>query len=191
MVRALVLGDDATARYHARQLRPVADVRLVGSEHRAALRRFLLHGAANDVVVPHPLMPHLLRDFVAEVQGADIADPPSGWGLPFETPGPDQSLYLSAAGWRCPATCVEPAHCPVLHAPKDWSLANLIEERAEALGYRPAIFRCLHYANGVAAVQARDIRQAAVPRLAKGRRMLVATSSHCHAAVGAIQRPTN
>jgi hypothetical protein len=79
----------------------------------------------------------------------------------------------------------------VLHAPKDWSLADLIEERAEALGYRPAVFRSLHYANGVAAVWARDVLQAAVPRLSEGRRMLVATSSHCHAAVGAIQRSRN
>ena len=190
MPQALVLGDDATARYHARQLRPVAGVELVGSEHRRVLRRFLFHSAADDVVVPHPLMPHLLRDFVAEVLAADIADPPTGWGLPFETPGADHSLYLSAAAWRCPATCIEPAHCPVLHAPKDWSLADLIQERAEALGYRPAVFRCLHYANGVAVVPARDVLQAARAPLAKGRRMLVATSSHCHAAVGAIQGST-
>ncbi len=108
--------------------------------------------------------------------------------VPYEHPGLSGELYLSAAAWRCPATCIEPAHCPVLHAPRDWDLADIIEERAASLGYLPAVFRCLHFAGGVGAVAVGDML-AARDRLASapaGGVALVALSSRCHAAVGAL-----
>jgi hypothetical protein len=81
---------------------------------------------------------------------------------------------------------VEPAHCPVLHAPRDWDLAEIIEQQARALGYEPAVLRCLHLANGVGAIRVSDVL-AARERGRSACRVLVATSSRCHAAVGALR----
>ena len=131
-------------------------------------------------------MPHLLWRWLAGELGASAAEVPRGWALPFEVPGADGELYLSAAAWTCPATCVEPAHCPVLHGPKDWDLAGLIEGRARELGFEPVVFRVRHYAAGVATIPAAALQAALRTRAS---RLLVATSSHCHAAVGALLAP--
>ena len=141
---------------------------------------------AEDRLVPAPLAPHLLWEWLAGELDAERLPPPRRWRLPYEQPGPAGEVYLSAAGWTCPATCVEPAHCPALHAPRDWDLASMIEERAAELGCRPAVFRCLHLANGVGAVPVGDLL-AARDQAAPGRPVLVATSSRCHAAVGLLR----
>ena len=149
------------------------------------LRGWLRAASDSDFLIPAPLAPHLLWEWLAFELGATRLDPPRGWGLPYEQPGPGQELYLSAAAWTCPATCVEPAHCPVLHAPRDWDLADVIAAKAVALGFEPAILRCLHLASGVGGIRVRDIREA-TRRAAQADRVLVATSSRCHAAVGAL-----
>jgi len=62
----------------------------------------------------------------------------------------------------------------------------VIEERARDLGYHSAVFRCVHLAYGVGGVRVGELlgaREGAAP----GRRILVATSSRCHAAVGALR----
>jgi hypothetical protein len=143
---------------------------------------------SGDCLVPAPVAPHLTWEWLAAELGASPFDPPGGWGLPYEQAGRAGELFLSAAAWRCPATCVEPAHCPVLHGPRDWDLGDLIAERATAFGYEPAVFRCVHLAGGVGAVPVRDLLEAR-QRLASapsGTRALVALSSRCHAAVGAL-----
>ena len=113
---------------------------------------------------------------------------PEGWRLPYEVPGPDGVRFLSAAGWVCPSTCIEPDHCPALHAPRDWDLSVLIERRAVELGWEPAVFRCLHLTHGVGTVPAASLLAARerVAALPPGARVLVATSSRCHAAVGGL-----
>ncbi len=149
---------------------------------------WLASAGIGDQLVPAPLAPHLTWEWLAAELGASLADPPRGWGLPYEQPGRTVEPYLSAAAWRCPATCVEPAHCPVLHGPRDWDLGDLIAERATGFGYEPTVFRCVHLAGGVGAVRARDLLEAR-HRLASapsGTRALVALSSRCHAAVGAL-----
>jgi hypothetical protein len=144
--------------------------------------------ADGDHLVPAPVAPHLTWEWLAAELGASPADPPSGWGLPYEQPGRAGELFLSAAAWRCPATCVEPAHCPVLHGPRDWDLGDLIAERALAFGYEPAVLRCVHLAGGVGAVPVRDLLEARqrLKSARSGTRALVALSSRCHAAVGAL-----
>lgn len=145
--------------------------------------------AYGDHVIPAPWMPHLLWSWLLRAAGASACEPPSGWGLPFEVAGEPGVRFLSAAGWTCPATCVEPAGCPALHAPRDWDLAAIIAERSEALGWIPAVLRSKHLAFGVASVPVGDLlearrRLAAAP---PGARALVATSSHCHAAIGGLR----
>jgi hypothetical protein len=170
----------------ARELAGAREVTLVTAHWLPFLREWLAEAGPDDRVIPAPLAPHLLWEWLAAELAADRVTPPRGWRLPYEQPGPAGELYLSAAAWTCPATCVEPRHCPILHAPRDWDLADAIEERAAALGYRPAVFRCLHVANGVGGVRVGDLL-AARAGAAGGPPVLVATSSRCHAAVGALR----
>ena len=184
--RVLVVDHDQECRA-ASEFEGAAEVTLLTADWGQFLRGWLADEARpEDHVIPAPLAPHLLWEWLAAELGAERLPPPVGWRLPYEQPGRAGELYLSAAAWTCPATCVEPAHCPVLHAPRDWELADLIEQRATLLGYRPAVFRCLHLAHGVGGVRAGDLL-AARQEAASGERVLVATSSRCHAAVGALR----
>jgi hypothetical protein len=160
----------------------------VVEEWTSFLARWLPSAGAGDHLIPAPFAPHLLWSWLAAELGARPVAPPGGWGLPYEATGADGALFVSAAGWRCPATCIEPAHCPALHAPRDWDLADLLEAGAMARGYRAAVFRCLHLAAGVGSIRAEEIL-AARARLSSGvgPPVLVATSSHCHAALGALR----
>lgn len=143
---------------------------------------------ASDFLVPSPYQPHLLRGWLASELSLVPAPAPSGWALPFEVPGAEGVRFLSAAAWRCPATCVEPAHCPALHAPRDWNLGDLLTEGALARGYEPAVFRCLPVAQGIAGISVATILEARDRCRSAGRPILVATTSRCHAAVGALVR---
>jgi hypothetical protein len=164
-----------------------AEVALERGEWSDFLEGWMPQASTHDHLVPTPWAPHLLCEWLAKDLGAEIVEPPRGWRLPYEV-AVGNTVYLSAAAWSCPATCVEPAHCPALHAPRDWDLGDLIEAEAQARGYRPAIFRLRHLGGGVAGISLRDVRALRAPlgRIAQGRG-LVATSSRCHAAVNAIQ----
>ena len=188
MPELLVLGGDTAAEHHVRQLTRAlgpGSIRVVSSNWTEAIREWVPRAAPEDQLVPAPTMPHLLWEWLGTELGATPGPVPRGWRLPFEAPGPAGEVYLSAAAWTCPATCVEPGHCPALHAPRDWDLADLIEERALELGYTPIVFRVSHYAAGVASIPASALQAA---RHAAGLRLLVATSSRCHAAVGVLLR---
>ena len=189
VAEVLVLGGDAAGDFHARTLARAlgpASITLVARDWLAVIRDWVPRASPEDQLVPAPTMPHLLWRWLATEIDAQPGPVPRGWGLPFELPGADGELYLSAAAWRCPATCVEPPHCPALHAPRDWDLASIIERRAVELGYQPAVFAVRTYAAGIASIPASSLQAA---RSIRGPRILVATSSHCHAAVGALVRP--
>ena len=195
-MRLLVIGGDRFGEYHARQLRrgvasgalpASAVVEVLSSDWLSGLRAWLRQAGPDDHLVPAPLMPHLAWEWLGGELGRSFAEPPTGWSLPFELES-GGAVYISAAAWTCPATCIEPSHCPVLHAPRDWDLGDVILARALELGYEPAVFRCLHLAMGVGTVPAPALLEAR-SRLgaSDGRRSaLVATSSRCHAAVGVL-----
>jgi hypothetical protein len=183
----LLIVDRDPACAAGRELAGAPEVALVTADWLDFLTRWLPGAAPDDRVIPAPFAPHLLWEWLAGELAADRMAPPRGWRLPYEQPGAAGELFLSAAGWTCPATCVEPAHCPALHAPRDWDLADTIEERAAALGYRPAVLRCLQVANGVGGVRVGDLVAAARESAGDARPVLVATSSRCHAAVGALR----
>jgi hypothetical protein len=186
--RLLVVDRSASCRAAA-EFAGAPEVSVVTADWLAFLRRWLAEGDAgpDDQVIPAPLAPHLLWEWLTMELGAERVPPPRGWRLPYEAPGRSGEVYLSAAGWTCPATCVEPAHCPTLHAPRDWDLADLIEERARDLGWWPAVFRCVHLAHGVGGIGVGELLEARAGAGAAGGRILVATSSRCHAAVGALR----
>jgi hypothetical protein len=212
----VVIGGGQVGSYHARQLlKAVRSGRLTGerllvvdrdpeclafrelgrdrevlterAEWSDFLKDWLPAAGAEDQLIPTPWASHLLSEWLARELGARPAAPPRGWRLPYEVAVGD-TVYLSAAAWLCPATCVEPAHCPALHAPRDWDLGDTIEAEARARGYDPVIFRLTHLAGGVASVSVRAITEKtrALRRMAHSR-ALIATSSRCHAAVNAIQ----
>jgi hypothetical protein len=187
----LVVVDRNPSCLAAREFAGATEVSVAASGWREFLRSWLGPGPdaarPSDWLVPAPLAPHLLWDWLAGELGAERAPAPAGWRLPYERPGAGGVRYLSAAGWTCPATCVEPAHCPALHAPRDWDLAMTIEERARAEGCRPAVFRCLHLAHGVGAIRAADLLAARSAATREPEVVLVATTSRCHAAVGLLR----
>jgi hypothetical protein len=183
----VIVDRDPTCRA-CRELGGHPDVELVRADWGAFLGRWLSRAGPEDHLIPAPLAPHLLWEWLAAELGASPASTPRRWGLPYEVAGAGGAIFLSMAAWRCPATCIEPAHCPALHSPRDWDLAGFLEQGAIARGYHPAVFRCLHLAAGVGSVSAASIlatrdRLAALP----SGNVLVATSSHCHAAVGAFR----
>jgi hypothetical protein len=171
----------------ARALRPTPEVDLVTDDWLTFLRGWLPAANPSDQLVPAPMAPHLLWEWLAAETASVPVEAPRDWGLPYEWPGRAGEVFLSAAAWVCPTTCVEPAHCPVLHAPRDWDLGALIEARAVELGYVPLVLRCLHLTSGVGTIPVAEVL-AARDRARRAERALVATSSRCHAAVGALGR---
>jgi hypothetical protein len=187
--RLMIIDRDSNCAA-TREFAGLPEVSLVTEDWATFLRDWLNSSERRlnaDHLVPAPFAPHLLWEWLARELAAQTEEPPSGWGLPFERRGGPGQLFLSMAAWTCPITCVEPAHCPVLHAPRDWDLAEVIRERAIELGYRPAIFRCLHLANGVGSIRVREVLAARDQLQGDAGLVLVATSSHCHAAVGTLR----
>jgi hypothetical protein len=170
-----------------RELGGLAEVLTETADWSEFLSAWLPRASAGDRLVPTPWAPHLLSDWLADALGARPMAPPRGWRLPYEV-AVGSTLYLSAAAWTCPATCVEPAHCPALHGPRDWELGDLIEEVARARGYLSVVFRLVHLAGGISAISVREITAAVqLLRPLTQAQVLVGTASRCHAAVNAIQ----
>lgn len=179
-------------------------VRLEVAEWRAYFGRYLATAGPADAIVPSPLMPHLLRDWLLdsarrrwpdrEVRIAPLPVPPA---VPWERAAPDGTHYVSYATWMCPINCIEPEICPHTRGPRDWSLAPALAAYARdepahgAEGLVPFLFRCIHRAYGVgmidvADVQAADAAIATAGAAGNGVDALVGTVSHCHGAVSRL-----
>ncbi len=158
---------------------------------------------AGDAIVPSPLMPHLLLDWLVdrarrrwparEVTVAPLRAPPP---MPWERAAPDGRHYVSFAEWMCPVNCIEPARCPATRGPRDWSMPPALTTWVEAERHAghpldgPIIFHCLHRTWGVGMIDAGPVAAADrfVAEAAAGRpaRVLVGTVSHCHGALGVL-----
>jgi hypothetical protein len=157
---------------------------------------------AGDAIVPSPLMPHLLADWIADraaarwpervVRIAPLASVPD---VPWQRAGADGTRYVSFAEWMCPINCIEPARCPHTRGPRTWSMPDAIRAYAREAGDgdaspgEPLVFHCTHRAYGVGMIDVRDVLQAdaeVAARAADGpAEFLVGTVSHCH---GALRR---
>lgn len=158
---------------------------------------------AGDAIVPSPLMPHLMYEWLlrrarARWPGRTVEQRPltTPLGTPYDTLAPDGTRYVSFADWLCPTHCVEPAICPVIRAPRTWEMGDALEQLAGRLRRTgptagPALFVCRHRAFGVgmfdvAAVLAGD-RAVAEAGTRPGRvDVLVGTVSGCHGAVSLL-----
>jgi hypothetical protein len=155
-----------------------------------------------DAIVPSPLMPHLMADWLIEraaarwpgrrVATAPLVEPPR---VPWQRAGADGTHYVSFADWMCPINCIEPARCPVTKGDRHWSMPPALAEfvAGEAASGRPIhgpyVFQCIHRAYGVGMLDTRDVVAADSEIAARGAtgpaEFLVGTVSHCH---GALRR---
>ena len=154
-----------------------------------------------DAIVPSPLMPHLMADWLLArararwtervVRITPIETLPS---IPWQRSGDDGTRYVSFAEWICPINCIEPARCPETRGPRSWSLpvalASTSDHGAGAPAGTPLLFHCTHRAYGVGMIDVRDVVAADATIAARGSAgeaaFLVGTVSHCHGALRCI-----
>ncbi|MEO8621908.1 MAG: hypothetical protein ABI625_12635, partial [bacterium] len=154
---------------------------------------------SNDSIVPSPLMPHLMAEWLVHrararwpsrkvsVEPLDAAP-----AVPWQMVGADGTHYVSFAEWICPINCIEPARCPATKGERGWSLPPALTEYAaqeRAAGRRiegPFVFHCSHRTHGVGMIDVRDVIAADASVAALGEAgdtaFLVGTASHCHGA---------
>jgi len=156
-----------------------------------------------DAIVPSPLMPHLMFDWLMQrardrwpqrpVERRPLQRPPN---VPWQSALPSGTHVVSFAEWMCPVNCIEPAKCPAIKAPRTWSMPNAVRayveaQRAEASPLAgPIIFHCEHRAYGVGMFDTQDVLDgdALVARAAANTTadVLVGTVSHCHGALDVL-----
>jgi hypothetical protein len=183
------------------------DPDLVTSDWSAFFERYFDEasraGATADAIVPSPLMPHLMYQWLLDrarrrwpdrvVETRPLAGSPA---MPWQYPADDGTRYVSYATWTCPINCVEPATCPHTRGPRSWSMPPGVRDyvRSERARGRdlagPAIFHCTHRAYGVGMFDTSDVLDA--DRLVTeagtegAAEVLIGTVSHCHGALNVL-----
>ena len=188
-----------------------ATLRVETAEWTAYFADYLGRAAADperhegDAIVPSPLMPHLMADWLADrararwphrrVSTQPLPHPPD---VPWERRGDDGTHYVSFAEWMCPINCIEPARCPHTKGERTWSLPPALARYAtsERAAGRPVegpfVFHCAHRAFGVGMLDVRDVLAADAAIAVRsgsgqGAAYLVGTASHCHGALRRIE----
>ena len=158
---------------------------------------------ADDAIVPSPLMPHLMYQWLvrrarSRWPGRTIETRPLTLDpeTPYDTSAPDGTRYVSFADWLCPTHCIEPAICPVIRAPRTWEMADAMNGLTRRLDLSaptagPVLFVCEHRVFGVGmfdvgAVLAGDAAVASAGERASPVNVLVGTVSRCHGAVNIL-----
>jgi len=192
--RRLILVDRNPACAAAQRTLPEG-VELVTAEWGDFLGAFLRDGdrAEGDRLVPSPLMPHLLLEWLVRrvrertPQRRVTVGGGAPCGTPFESVGPDGTRYVSHADWLCPVHCIEPAICPAIRAPRTWDMSETCRAAAP-IGATVAVFACHHAVFGVGMIDV-SVMLAANAALARAGEagtpldVLVGTVSRCHGAV--------
>jgi len=159
---------------------------------------------ARDAIVPSPLMPHLMSQWVvsrarARWPGRTLRLMPldGAVDVPWQRAGDDGTHYVSFATWECPINCVEPRTCPHTRGARAWSLPPTLRAFVETERLRgrrlegPAVFHCAHRAYGVGMFDVGAVvdADALVARVAAGRaaEVLIGTVSHCHGALTVLE----
>lgn len=204
--RVLVVDRDPACRVAA-ELGSASGVELVvrewGDFFDAYLPAASSPAAVPDTIVPSPLMPHLMYEWLlrrarARWPGRTIEPHPVplGPGTPYDVQAPDGTRYVSFADWLCPTHCVEPAICPVIRAPRSWEMGEAMARLAGQLGRQrptagPVLFTCRHRIYGVgmfdvATVLEGDRLVAEAGAAGEPMDVLVATVSGCHGAASLL-----
>jgi hypothetical protein len=160
-------------------------------------------GAPPDAIVPSPLMPHLMYEWLVRRARdrwpgrlIETRPVPAGPGTPYDASAPDGTRYISFADWTCPTHCIEPAICPIIRAPRTWEMADAMEGLTRRLDQShptagPVLFLCEHRVFGVgmfdvSAVLAGNAQVAAAGEEQSPVDVLVGTVSSCHGAVNLL-----
>lgn len=153
-----------------------------------------------DVIVPSPLMPHLMYEWLLRQarkrwpgRTVETRPLPVAPGTPWDTAAPDGTRYISFADWICPTHCIEPALCPVIRAPRTWEMSDRLGELTRRMDSGrsvagPVAFVCRHVVHGVGAFGVRMVQEGDRSVMAAGSAgtpvdLLVGTVSSCHGAV--------
>ena len=206
--RVIVVDRDASCRA-ARESPAGIDIAI--ADWDVWLGGFLCTAAAdpnahiNDAIVPSPLMPHLLFDWIADraraawprraVTVVPLDEAPA---IPWQRASADGAThYVSFAEWMCPINCIEPARCPATRAERTWTMPVAASEFVRAAASRghqmsgPFVFHCTHRAYGVGMIDVSSVTaaDAELRRLAQHGPVdaLIGTMSHCHGALGRLQ----
>ena len=177
---------------------------LVVSEWREFFAGYLVDAAAHpdatsgDAIVPSPLMPHLMGEwlvtrarerFGSRVATRGLDEVPT---VPWDRAGEDGTHYVSFATWMCPINCIEPRICPHTRGVRDWSMPARVAEhtasrRAAGKSVEDAVLFCRHRAFGVGMFDTAEVIAADLRIREAGERgateVLVGTVSHCHGAL--------
>ena len=180
---------------------------LVVAEWGAFFDRFLAGAKESagppDAIVPSPLMPHLMYEWLlrgarARWPGRAVESRPLDVtvGTPYEMQAPGGTRYVSFADWLCPVHCVEPAICPVIRGPRTWEMSDAVAAAAVELGRTravagPVLFVCRHRVYGVGMFDVASVLAGARVVAEAGDRggpvdVVVATVSSCHGAVSVL-----
>lgn len=166
----------------------------VESDWSQFLDDFLSDPPPDSLVVPSPLMPHLLFEWLQRrvrdaLPGRTVETGPlPPLFTPYETAAPDGTRYVSYADWLCPTHCIEPATCPVTRGPRTWDMSDAADNlsRANEDLTDPVLFECRHVVFGVGAIPVVQIMAARRSVLEAGgagpASIPVATVSGCHGA---------
>ncbi len=193
--------EDATLKSPAPEL-VVADWGQFFGEYLSRWRR--AHDShESDAIVPSPLMPHLLYEWVRDraiarwpdrtISTRPLATKPD---TPWETAAPDGTHYVSFATWTCPINCIEPKTCPHTRSERTWTMPRAMREIVDQSSTKgralagPLVFHCTHRAYGVGMIPVMEaisadmfIQETAAVGPAE---ILVATVSHCHGAANVL-----
>ncbi len=160
--------------------------------------------APGDAIVPSPLMPHLMYQWLvrrARVRwpGRPVGQAPAGLpvGTPYDILAPDGTRYVSFADWLCPTHCIEPAICPMIRAPRTWEMTDALTDYVTKLDRAtptrgPVLFVTRHRVYGVGmfdvdTVLAGDHLVAQAGASGGPVDVLVGTISACHGAVSLLR----
>ena len=154
---------------------------------------------ARDAIVPSPLMPHLMGEWIVNRARARYPEraivptpfdrPPT---VPWERAGADGTHYVSFATWMCPVNCIEPRICPHTKDTRSWSMPERLAEhaRGEADRGNPVVVAalfCRHRAYGVGMFDTREVVDADSRVSTAAERgaveVIIGTVSHCHGAL--------
>ncbi len=206
--RVLVVDRDPACRA-ASELAPDPERELVVAEWGEFFDRFLARGepvgweTAPDTIVPSPLMPHLMYQWLVRrarerwprrvVESRPLDQP---LGTPYDRLGADGTRYVSFADWLCPVHCIEPSTCPMIDAPRTWDMSDAVTELTERLARSrpaagPVLFVCRHRVYGVgmfdvSAVLAGDRLVADAGAGGAAVDVVVGTVSACHGALSLL-----
>jgi len=176
-----------------------ANVRFAFRDWREFFAEYLagaVVGAPNDdAIVPSPLMPHLMGEWLVQrararwpgrrVETAPLDAVPD---VPWERAGTDGTHYVSFATWMCPVNCVEPQVCPHTRGARSWSLPVTLEAYARgAAAASAAVLFCRHRSYGVGMFDTREVVEADAVIARAGQtdsaEVVIGTVSHCHGAL--------